>query len=279
MGRYYAANDGENPEVCAAMDDIYRPRFAGDQLPESQTGIALAIADRIDTLVGIFGIGQPPTGAKDPFALRRAALGILRILVEKELALDLKQLLSISINSFSGISLIEDTQQQIEHFFDARLQAWYQEQGFTPQVITAVTTLGLTEPLDIHLRIHAVNQFNQLESSEALAAANKRVGNILSKSATHSLKAVDENLLQQQEEIELYRQLSAMTEKVQQWVANKDYSAALNQLAGLREVIDAFFAQVMVNVEDDAIKNNRLALLHQIRSLFLSIADVSLLQK
>ncbi len=279
MGRYYATNDGETADVAAAMDEIYMPRFAGDSLPETKTGLALALADRIDTLVGIFGIGQAPTGAKDPFALRRAALGILRILVEKQLPIDLNELLDNSLSSFTGIELAAETKTQILQFFEARLLAWYQEQGFTPQVITAVTTLGLTQPLDIDLRIKAVNEFNKLEASEALAAANKRVGNILSKSDKTEFGKVNSSLLQEGEEIELHEQLSSISEQVKDKVVTGDYSTALNLLSGLRTAIDAFFDKVMVNAEDEAVKNNRLALLSELRALFLSIADVSLLQK
>jgi glycyl-tRNA synthetase beta chain len=279
MGRYYAINDGESAEVCAAMDDIYKPRFAGDQLPGSATGTALAIADRMDTLVGIFGIGQPPSGTKDPFALRRAALGILRILVEKKLPLDLRALLAVSRSAYDNIEISDDVDQQLLQFFDARLQAWYQEQGFSPQVITAVTSLGLTQPLDIDLRIKAVNEFNRHESSEALAAANKRVGNILAKSANESLPQVNQALLHEQPEVELYQQITSLTEQVERLVSAKDYSGALLQLSGLRNAIDAFFDQVTVNADDEKIRRNRLALLQQIRALFLSIADVSLLQK
>lgn len=279
MGRYYAKNDGEVTDVAAAMDEVYMPRFAGDSLPETKTGLALALADRIDTLVGIFGIGQAPTGAKDPFALRRAALGILRILVEKQLPIDLSELLDHSLKSFEGIDLVADTKTQILQFFEARLLAWYQEQGFTPQVITAVTSLGLTQPLDIDLRIKAVNEFNDLEASEALASANKRVGNILSKSDQTRFDKVNPSLLHEKEEVELHQQLSSITEQVGAKVHSGDYSSALNLLAGLRETIDAFFDKVMVNADDEAVKNNRLTLLSQLRALFLSIADVSLLQK
>ncbi len=279
MGRYYATNDGESSEVASAMDEVYKPRFAGDSLPDTQTGLALALADRIDTLVGIFGIGQAPTGAKDPFALRRAALGVLRILVEKELTLNLDQLLDASLQSFDSIQLQSDTKEQIQQFFEARLHAWYQDQGYTPQVITAVTSMGLSQPLDINLRIKAVAEFNKMEASEALSAANKRVGNILSKSEHTEFGTVDPRLLQQKEEVDLHNQLSAISTQVEQKVNTGDYSEALKLLAGLRDTIDAFFDKVMVNVDDEAVKLNRLALLNQLRDLFLSIADVSLLQK
>ncbi|WMS86053.1 glycine--tRNA ligase subunit beta [Pleionea litopenaei] len=280
MGSYYAKNDGENEQVCKAMNEIYQPRFAGDQLPSSATGSALSIADRLDTLVGIFGIGQPPTGAKDPFALRRSAVGLIRILTEKKINLDLKPLVNSSIGSYQGIELTEETCSQVLSFIEGRMNAWYLERGYSAQVLQSVFALKLTNPYDIQQRIEAVNHFNQLDDSEALAAANKRVGNILSKADIDvQQNRVDAQLFEQEEERALFDQLETITEEVQQLVAQSQYQSALTMLAKLREPVDAFFDHVMVNAEDTKVRSNRLALLNALHSLFLSIADISLLQK
>ncbi|PWK46324.1 glycine--tRNA ligase subunit beta [Pleionea mediterranea] len=280
MGRYYATNDGEHADVAAAMDEVYMPRFAGDQLPETKTGIAIALADRLDTLVGIFGIGQAPSGAKDPFALRRAALGTLRIIVERELPLDLSQLIDTSIESFGDIIEQPTTKTQLLEFFAARSLAWYQDKGISTQVIQSVTELNISQPLDQDRRIHAVAEFNTMDAADSLAAANKRVSNILAKSEV-SLDdlSVDQSLLTEQAEKTLHQDLSNMADDVAQHVSNADYTKALQQLSSLKMVIDNFFDNVMVNAEDPSVKNNRLALLKQLRDMFVSIADIALLQK
>jgi glycyl-tRNA synthetase beta chain len=280
MGRYYATNDGEYADVAAAMDEVYMPRFAGDQLPETKTGIAIALADRLDTLVGIFGIGQAPSGAKDPFALRRAALGTLRIIVERELPLDLSQLIDTSIESFGDIIEQPTTKTQLLEFFAARSLAWYQDKGISTQVIQSVTELNISQPLDQDRRIHAVAEFNTMDAADSLAAANKRVSNILAKSEV-SLDdlSVDQSLLTEQAEKTLHQDLSNMADDVAQHVSNADYTKALQQLSSLKTVIDNFFDNVMVNAEEPSVKNNRLALLKQLRDMFVSIADIALLQK
>lgn len=280
MGRYYATNDGEHADVAAAMDEVYMPRFAGDQLPETKTGIAIALADRLDTLVGIFGIGQAPSGAKDPFALRRAALGTLRIIVERELPLDLSQLIDTSIESFGDIIEQPTTKTQLLEFFAARSLAWYQDKGISTQVIQSVTELNISQPLDQDRRIHAVAEFNTMDAADSLAAANKRVSNILAKSEV-SLDdlSVDQSLLTEQAEKTLHQDLSNMADDVAQHVSNADYTKALQQLSSLKTVIDNFFDNVMVNAEEPSVKNNRLALLKQLRDMFVSIADIALLQK
>ncbi len=279
-GRHYASLHNEHADVAAAMDEIYMPRFAGDALPETETGICLALADRLDTLVGIFGIGQAPTGAKDPFALRRAALGVIRLIVEKQLDLDLSSLIDESIQALRAVHLEAETKAQLLEFFAARTQAWYQEQGYSAQVIQSVMALQITQPADLDKRIKAVTEFNQLEQSEALAAANKRVGNILAKSDIDLTSlSVRQELLEQAEESTLYSDLSHIGEQVAVKVQQSEYSEALNLLASLRDSIDSFFDQVMVNADNEDVKNNRLALLSQLRQMFLSIADISLLQK
>lgn len=279
-GRHYATLHNEHADVAAAMDEVYMPRFAGDALPGTETGICLALADRIDTLVGIFGIGQAPTGAKDPFALRRAALGVIRLIVEKQLNLDLSQLIDESIEALREIPLESGTKDQLLEFFAARTQAWYQEQSFSAQVIQAVTALEITQPADLDKRIRAVAEFNKLEQSEALAAANKRVSNILAKSEVDvSSLSVKQELLEEAEESTLFSDMNNIGEQVAQKVNASDYSDALNLLASLRDSIDNFFDKVMVNADNTEVKNNRLALLNQLRQMFLSIADISLLQK
>ena len=280
MGRYYAQKDGEPEPVYLAMDEVYMPRFAGDRLPESTTGIALALADRIDTLVGIFGIGLIPSGAKDPFALRRAALGILRIIVEKELVIDLSALIQVAIDQFTEIELSPETKSQVLSFFKARCQAWYQEQSINAQIFNSVAALDITQPLDFHHRINAVKKFNQLDDSEALSSANKRVSNIITKSELDlSGQKVDEQLLTESEEQSLYQAISEISSLVTDMAENAQYEEALKTLAGLRQAVDSFFDHVMVNVDDLNIRNNRLVLLNQLRQLFINIADISLLQK
>ncbi|MEE4246249.1 MAG: glycine--tRNA ligase subunit beta [Kangiellaceae bacterium] len=280
MGKYYAANDGEDKQVAAAMDEIYMPRFAGDNLPSSQVGLVLAIADRIDTLVGIFAIGQIPTGAKDPFALRRAALAVIRLLLEKGLSLDLEKLIEQSVNTYTSLPEATGVLDQLMEFITTRAQSWYQDRGFSLPVIQSVTSLQLTSPLDINKRIIAVDKFNQLEAADSLAAANKRVANILSKSQLDFARlTVNQDLLSESSEIDLFSALTNIESQVTSDVESTNYELALTNLASLKDVIDNFFDNVMVNADEPGIKNNRLALLAKIQRLFLSIADISLLQK
>lgn len=279
MGRYYAINDGEPAEVATAMDEIYMPRYAGDELPQTDTGLILALAERIDTLVGIFGIGQIPTGAKDPFALRRAALGVLRLITEKSLDLDLAELISTSIKTMQGIEIKDNTKEKLLEFFAARALAMYQDKGLPTQVISAVQILGVTKPTDFEIRINAVAQFNQSEESKDLAEANKRVKNILEKSDFDSNAIqINQNLFEDDEK-KLFETINQVKDFVQEQVADGQYQKALDKLAGLKDVVNNFFDNVMINAEDPAIRNNRLALITELRNLFLGIADISLLQK
>ena len=277
-GRYYAKLDGEDPEVAAAMDEQYMPRHAGDELPVTQTGQVLALADRIDTLVGIFGIGQKPTGAKDPFALRRAALGVLRIIVERGLPLDLR-LLYQSAAGLLGDRIEDDA--AVEDCLDytlERLKSLYQEQGVEADVIDAVLAQKPTRPLDFDRRVKAVSAFRKLEQAESLAAANKRIGNILKKVEQPLPEDIDASLLQETAEKALYQQLEQLRPEALSMFDSGDYEAALMRLAGLRETVDHFFDDVMVMVDDPALQRNRLALLNQLRGLFLRVADLSRLQ-
>jgi glycyl-tRNA synthetase beta chain len=278
MGRYYALHDGEHPAVAQAIDDHYRPRFAGDDLPGEVIGQALALADRLDTLVGIFAIGQIPTGDKDPYALRRAALGILRILIEKQRDLDLQDLLGLAADQYPATLKARKAVPQVLEFVLDRLRAYYQDRGIRPDVLEAVLALQPTRPLDIDARIHAVDAFRALPEAESLAAANKRIGNILKKVKGALPDTIDTALLQDPAEQALYETLTRLHDSVGKLIEQGDYKAALQQLAGLREPVDAFFDAVMVMADDPALRNNRIALLNRLHGLFLEVADISKLQ-
>jgi len=278
MGRYYAKQDGEADGVAAAMQEQYQPGFAGDVIPASKTGKILSLADKIDTLMGIFAIGMKPTGSKDPFSLRRAALGVLRIIIEGELNLDLKVLLR---QAATGLSDKIDASKAVNETFDyimERLRAYYQDQGITPDTVAAVASLKPTYPLDFDQRVKAVANFKSLPEAESLAAANKRISNILKKVEGSIADRVDESLLQESAEKSLYHTVQDQQRKVQPLFESGDYSSALTSLAGLRDDVDSFFDGVMVMADDESLKNNRLALLSQLRNLFLNIADLSQLQ-
>jgi len=281
MGRYYALDDGEAPEVAEALFEQYLPRHAGDLLPATAAGATLAIADRLDTLTGIFGIGQPPTGSRDPFALRRASLGVLRILVEKQFDLDLETALShaVSAHRFSRPKgSPENIVEQVLTYMLERFRAWYEDDDIPVEVFLSVAARQLSNPLDIHLRVLAVNAFNQLPEAQSLAAANKRVSNILAKQGEDlAPTAVDNTLLSDPAEQALAEALAALANQVRPLLAARDYTDALKQLATLKAPVDRFFDEVMVMVDDEALRNNRLALLQQLRQLFLEVADISLL--
>ncbi|WP_317932829.1 glycine--tRNA ligase subunit beta [Halioxenophilus sp. WMMB6] len=275
-GKYYAAAQGEPTEVAEALAEHYLPKFAGDTLPTTHTGLAVALADRLDTLVGIFGIGQQPTGSKDPFALRRASVAVLRLLIEKQLPLDLSELVAIAGGQYADLPKCEGLLDRVLGYMLERLRSWYEDLGISAEVFLAVAAKQLTTPLDIDQRIYAVAAFTQMEEAEALAAANKRVSNILAKEAvdTTELKA---ELLTDAAEQALAAALAEVTAEVAPLLAEADYQAALQQMAALRQPVDAFFDQVMVMTDDLAVRNNRLALLSQLRDLFLQVADISLL--
>lgn len=283
MGRYYAHKDGEAESVAEAMDEQYMPRFAGDELPRGAVGQAVAIADKIDTLVGIFGIGQPPTGSKDPFALRRAALGVLRIIIERGLALDLSVLIDESIASYrvGGKEFDSKLDGQVFAFMMERLRVYYADAGIAVDVFEAVSAVSPTRPYDFDQRVRAVNAFRELAEAESLAAANKRASNILRQAGEKGEKpsaSVNVSLLQERAETALAERVSAVAEAVKPALEKFDYTAALQEMAALRESVDAFFDEVMVMAEDDAVRLNRLALLNTLRNLFLQVADVSKLQ-
>jgi glycyl-tRNA synthetase beta chain len=277
-GSYYALHDGEPREVASALKQQYWPKFAGDRLPETATACALALADRMDTLVGIFGIGQSPTGSKDPFALRRASLAILRIIVEKGLDLDLRECLVLAESHYGDDQLASGTAVQVFDYMIERFRAWYEEDQIPAEVFKAVSARNLSRPLDIHRRVLAVNAFLQLPQAQAVSAANKRVSNILGKLGTaHSFGDVSADLLAAPEEQTLAQRLEALTPICAGFLERGEYTEVLRHLADLREPVDAFFDGVMVNTDDIPTRNNRLNLLKQLRDLFLDVADISVL--
>ncbi|HGS4462917.1 TPA: glycine--tRNA ligase subunit beta [Vibrio metschnikovii] len=278
MGMHYARHDGEPEAVALAMNEQYMPRFAGDQLPTDGVSSALAMADKLDTIVGIFGIGQAPKGS-DPFALRRASLGVLRIIVEYGYKLDLVDLVAKAKSLFGDRLTNQAVEHDVIEFMLGRFRAWYQDEGFSVDVIQAVLARRPTKPADFDQRVKAVSHFRELEAAEALAAANKRVGNILAKFAGQLPVEVDLALLQEPAEKALAQDVAVMSEALEPVFASGDYQQALSQLASLREPVDAFFDNVMVMADDEALKQNRLTLLNDLRNLFLQIADISLLQK
>jgi len=276
-GYYYALNDGEVDDVALALNEQYMPRGAGAELPTTLTGAAVAIADKLDTLVGIFGIGMLPTGSKDPYALRRAALGVLRILIEKQLDLDLVEAISCAINQFGAQIKAEGLAAQVQDFVFDRLRARYEDEGVDVAVYQAVRALSPTAPLDFDQRVQAVQVFRARSEAEALAAANKRVSNLLGKFEGQVPTSVNPLLLQEAAEQALAQAVTAAAEAVGPLAAARCYREALERLASLREPVDAFFEAVLVNAEDAAVRANRYALLAQLRGLFLGVADISVL--
>ncbi|MFB2781256.1 glycine--tRNA ligase subunit beta [Shewanella mangrovisoli] len=278
MGMHYARLDGETEAVALAMEEQYKPKFSGDTVPTAAVSCAVALADKLDTLVGIFGIGQAPKGAADPFALRRAAIGVLRIIVENKLPLDLVTLIA-KAQELHGTNLSNaNASDEVLEFLMARFRAWYQDKGIEVDVILAVLARRPTRPADFDSRINAVSHFRSLEASSALAAANKRVSNILAKVEGELPTAINSALLAEAAEQALAAKLAELQPQLAPLFANADYQQALTLLASLRESVDQFFEDVMVMADDEALKNNRLALLNNLREQFLHVADISLLQ-
>ncbi|KDB47495.1 glycine--tRNA ligase subunit beta [Glaesserella parasuis] len=278
MGMHYARHDGEDEEVAVALNEQYMPRFAGDELPKSLVASSVALADKFDTLTGIFGIGQAPKGSADPFALRRAALGALRIIVEKNLPLDLSDLVATSAKLFGDKLTNSNVVEEVVDFMLGRFRAWYQDEGIAVDVIQAVLTRRPTRPADFDARVRAVSHFRTLDSAEALAAANKRVSNILAKVEGEISSEIDRTLLVETEEKALVEQIITLQAELAPLFEKGEYQTALDRLAGLREVVDNFFDKVMVNAEDPKLRQNRQAILNNLRNLFLQVADISLLQ-
>lgn len=278
MGMHYARHDGEAEEVAVSLNEQYMPRFAGDALPSSLVACAVAIADKMDTLAGIFGIGQHPKGDKDPFALRRAALGVLRIIVEKKLPLDLLTLTQEAVRLYGDKLSNANVVEEVVDFMLGRFRAWYQEEGHAVDTIQAVLARRPTRPADFDARVRAVSHFRTLDDAATLAAANKRVSNILAKSTDILADQVQASRLKEAAEIRLAANLITLQEKLAPLFAAGQYQEALVELATLRQPVDDFFEQVMVMADDEQVRINRLTLLSKLRDLFLQVADISVLQ-
>jgi len=278
MGKYYAEADGENSNVALALEEYYQPRFAGDNLPTTSLGQCLAISEKADTLIGIFSIGKAPTGDKDPFGLRRSAIGLLRIIIECEIDIDLKELLDLAASNYPLKIKEKDLAGDVFNFLMERLRRYYLDQNVSNDTFESVLAINTSKPLDFHHRLTAVTEFRKLAEADSLAAANKRINNILKKSDFNNILKVKDNLLSEESEILLSETLKEYQKKVVPMINDRDYKSALTKLAGLRESVDNFFDNVMVMCDDDDIKNNRLALLNNLNSLFLQTADISKLQ-
>ena len=276
-GYYYALNDGEPEDVALALNEQYMPRGAGAELPSTLTGAAVAIADKLDTLVGIFGIGMLPTGSKDPYALRRAALGILRILIDKKLDLDLTEAVKFAVSAFGAKIKSAGLADQVLEFIFDRLRARYEDEGVDVATYLSVRALNPTSALDFDQRVQAVQAFRQLPEAAALAAVNKRVSNLLSKVEGTVSTHVEARYFDNACEFSLFSAIQKADEAVQPMAAARQYNEALTRLASLREPVDAFFEAVMINAEDPSVRANRYALLARLRGLFLGVADISLL--
>ncbi|NUE95978.1 glycine--tRNA ligase subunit beta [Gilliamella sp. ESL0232] len=278
MGRYLALKDGESIEVATAIEEQYKPRFAGDELPSTAVSCSVSIAEKLDTLAGIFGIGQHPKGDKDPFALRRAAIGVLRIIVEKALPLDLVELANYAASLYGDKLNNKNVVDDIVNFMQGRFRAWYQEQGFAIDTIQAVLALNPTKPADFDARVKAVTHFRTLPEASSLAEANKRVSNILSKIEVTIPEQINAALLETGAEGELAKKLAILTDKLSPYFSESRYQDALIELSSLKETVNTFFDSVMVMVDNEVIRLNRLALLKKLQNLFLKVADISLLQ-
>jgi glycyl-tRNA synthetase beta chain len=278
MGRYYASHDGESDSVSRAIEQHYWPRYAGDSLPNEAAGQCVALADRIDTMLGIFAIGQKPTGVKDPFGLRRAALGIIRILIENRLSLDIVKLCNRAAAGLADkVDANAMVDEVVEYIYD-RLKAYYQDQNVRYDVIDAVLACRPVDLTDLHSRVMALNEFLGHDEATALAAANKRISNILKKQQQTEFRDIDTDLLADTAEINLHQQLVEVEQTAKDLFSKGEYLSGLNTLATLRPVVDQFFDDVMVMVDDEALRLNRLALLHKLASSFMQVADFSRLQ-
>ena len=279
MGRYYAIQDGEHPDVAEAQFEQYLPRFSGDDVPATAVGATLAIADKLDTIVGIFSVGQQPSGSRDPFALRRASLGVLRIIINRAIDLDLNDAIKIAGNQLKlDNKTLEPIRERVLAYVLGRFNSWYREEGLSPEIFLSVAALDLSNPLDIDCRVKAVSSFTSLPESQDLAAANKRVSNILSKQLKgQKVSPLKTSLLIDEAEIELSKAVTRLKNTTTALVKDRDYAGALQNLATLRDPVDKFFNEVMVMTEDQALRSNRLSLLTNLHNLFINIADISLL--
>lgn len=278
MGEYYALHDGESEEVALAIREHYQPRFAGDALPSTRVSLAVALADKLETLSGLFGIGQMPTGDKDPFALRRHALGILRMLIEKELNVAITDLVNIGYEALKAVPNVKDARDELLAFFEDRLRVMFKDKGYSAQEVDAVLATHPTTILDVPVRLEAVRAFTQLPEAEALAAANKRIGNIIKKTAPET-DAVDPALFDSEAEKALYEALCTAESQAQTLYEAGRYTELLKSLAPMKTPVDRFFEDVMVNVEDSRVRANRLALLWRLHRTMNMVAELSRLAK
>ena len=278
MGRYYARNDNEPDEIAIAIDEHHMPRFAGDKLPQTATGQSVAIADKLDSLVGIFGIGQVPTGDKDPFGLRRSALGVLRIFIENKLALDLSGLIASAIKQYGDKIKTKNLDQQVYDFMMERLRTYYIDRDISTDVFESVICRKPASPYDFDQRVQAVEAFRKLPEAESLAAANKRISNILQKTDEKIPSKVDTTILTENVERTLAGRINRLEKEINPMLLQRDYTGILQQLSSLKEPVDTFFDKVMVMVDDKKLRSNRLAMLNNLRNLFLKVADLSKLQ-
>jgi glycyl-tRNA synthetase beta chain len=276
MGRYYAQHDGEPADVADAIEEHYRPRFADDDLPASLVGTCVALADKLETVVGLFGVGEKPTGDRDPFALRRHAIGVLRMLSEKRLPLQIDALLTTSTQAFNGMKSFKPAAAELAGFLYDRLRGLLREKGYSANEVEAVVSLAPQRIDDVAERLAAVRAFMQLPEAESLAAANKRIGNILRKSEGAAV-SVDAALLFEPAEKALAEAFARTSPQAQQLLESGDYAGSLKALAPLKLPVDQFFDDVMVNVDDAKLRANRLALLAQLRAQMNCIADLALL--
>jgi glycyl-tRNA synthetase beta chain len=275
MGRYYAQHDREAAEVADAITQHYWPRFAGDALPAGRIAQAVALADKLESLAGLFGVGQAPSGDKDPFGLRRAAIGVVRILVEKKLALSLPKLVDMAFDTFSGSAAVQSTHAEVATFIYERLRGYLRDQGYSANQVAAVVD---SQPAEIHLvpaRLEAVRAFERLPEAEALAAANKRIANILRKSEGEAAPAVDRSLLGNGAEHDLYAKVQTLLPVVHEHVGRGEYTEALCALASAKASVDRFFDDVLVMADDPALRANRLALLRGLAEAMNQVADIS----
>jgi glycyl-tRNA synthetase beta chain len=273
-GRYYAHRDGYNESVSRAMEEHYFPKQAGGKLPQDSVSQALSIADKMDTLTGIYGQGLVPSGTRDPFGLRRSALGILRIIIEGSHDVDLAALLEQSVRSYKA-QQIELDQQGIITYMTERLRGYLHEQGYAADAIDAVLAKSLTEPVDIMARLEAINEFRASDAAQSLAAASKRIGNFLKKFSGEVPEFINPDLLSDPTEQALAAQLVTLQKEVEQPLAKRNYAEAMTMMARLKEPVDAFFESVMVMTDDTALRDNRLAMLKQLDELCCYTAELS----
>lgn len=277
IGRYYAEADGEETAVCVALGEFYKPRYADDSRPESSVGACVAFSDRLDTLVGIFGIGSTPTGDKDPYALRRTAIGLLRILIEGEIDLDLRSAIDIALQSYGNIELLENTSNSVFTFVHERMRGYFLDRGILPDVCSAVFVNNPSVPAETARRLNAVRKFRETKSAVALSKANKRIANILKKLETAPDRTISKQLLVEPEERALVSQYEALSDRAEDLFERHSYSEYMELLSTLQEPVDAFFNNVMVMCEDKHLRANRLSLLSYLHDLFTRVADISYL--